>query len=631
MKKLSIVLIAAACLLGACKKEDQKEKVVLGTAIEEVNSNQKAYIDGQNYICFAIDDVVKVNNEDARITADGRNGNISVTRDNSYNAFYPKRILNQQNTAVPTTNVQVVLPSEQTYKEKSMGGVLRQVVDMPMVGYLNGTSGTIQFRNLCSVLRIIIHNDKTVTLGIKRITVRSSHAKLCGSGTIADITVAKPQIVMTSTSTVEDEVSLQMTNAVNVAPNNKKEFYIVIPAIPGDANNNPNRFTVEVVADSLVNNVSCGTFRYSKTQGSNRTGYIPRNQLGSAAFHLDPTTPPDYPYLILDCGSSSTSKRVIVAPGNLQYQASTQTWRFAQNSYEFLAGTWSGGNLSGYSTSGNNTAYDNRKTQAAWIDLFGWGTSGLAQQSSYPTGYSHLYMPWAYDYWQSYHNNYSYNQYYGPASGDLTSTNWDWGANSIYNPKSNKKETGWYTPSKDEWECLIQNNTKYGYACFKDTKYTDISGKERYAISGIVLLPEGFIDPELCIEHHEITQIRYDGYGEVTDITTKKVSSGNAAFMTSSQFSTEGFFQNNMYNSSDWARMEAAGAVFIPAAGTRMGTSVGGAGVESLVAQYWSCTNCNDYRQAYCMRTENITNKVRSDYKSIRSAGCAVRLFKEVQ
>ena len=45
MKKLSIVLIAAACLLGACKKEDQKEKVVLGTAIEEVNSNQKAYID----------------------------------------------------------------------------------------------------------------------------------------------------------------------------------------------------------------------------------------------------------------------------------------------------------------------------------------------------------------------------------------------------------------------------------------------------------------------------------------------------------------------------------------------------------------------------------------------------------
>ena len=53
MKKLSIVLIAAACLLGACKKEDQKEKVVLGTAIEEVNSNQKAYIDGDYYVCFA--------------------------------------------------------------------------------------------------------------------------------------------------------------------------------------------------------------------------------------------------------------------------------------------------------------------------------------------------------------------------------------------------------------------------------------------------------------------------------------------------------------------------------------------------------------------------------------------------
>ena len=35
MKKLSIVLIAAACLLGACKKEDQKEKA-LEMTIEEL-------------------------------------------------------------------------------------------------------------------------------------------------------------------------------------------------------------------------------------------------------------------------------------------------------------------------------------------------------------------------------------------------------------------------------------------------------------------------------------------------------------------------------------------------------------------------------------------------------------------
>ncbi|MBR4492821.1 MAG: hypothetical protein IKO98_09205 [Bacteroidales bacterium] len=645
MKKLSIVLIAAACLLGACKKEDQKEKVVLGTAIEEVNSNQKAYIDGDYYVCFAKNDVVKVNNEDVTIAADGRTGDISVTRTSSYNAVYPKSILNNQNSAVPTTGVSIVLPNEQIYKEKTMGGVTRQVVDMPMAGYLGTETGTIQFRNLCSVLRIIIHNDKTITLGIKRITVRSSHAKLCGSGTIADIRVSNPEIVMTGTSAVQDEVSLQMNNVVNVAPNNKKEFYIVIPAIPSTASSN--KFTIEVVADSLVNNVSCGTFRYSKTQGSTKTGYIPRNKLGSAAFHLDRTTPPDYPYLILDCGSGSNSKRLMVAPGNLQYQASSDSWRFAAHGYDFIGGASLYYGTNGWTTNFgatsndltpnnrtyggkiNGTAYGDRKTQSGWIDLFGWGTSGKGAKRTYPSGYNNwCEMPYAAENnaFNNGNGNYDYTKYYGPASGNLTATNkYDWGVNEILNQRTGNKETGWRTLTKDEWDCLIESKDQYGYACFKETRYTDASGMNRTRYEGgIVLLPKGFIDPECCTEHQ--------------NINGQTVQSGNKKFLPSSAFpaNTEGAFNQNIYTKSDWDKMEAAGAIFLPATGTRGLFSIQDAPQPihgGVASQYWTSTRIDDY-EAWCFRFENVDLTAPIAVRtqgSRKDAGCAVRLFKDVQ
>lgn len=650
MKKLSIVLIAAACLLGACKKEDQKEKVVLGTAIEEVNSNQKAYIDNDRYVCFAANDVVKVNNEDATISADGRTGNLSVTRTSSYNAVYPKSILANQNSAVPTTNVRVVLPSEQTYVTKSMGGSTRQIVDMPMAGYLGSETGTIQFRNLCSVLRVIIHNNKTIPLGIKRITVRASDAFLCGSGTIADITgnTAAPQIEMNNTNTaVQNEVSLQMTAPVNVAVNASKEFYIVIPAIPSTATTN--KFTVEVVADSIVNNVSCATFRYTKTQGAGKTGYIARNKLGSAAFHLDRTTPPDQPYLIIDCGNSNVSKRLMVAPGNLQYQASSDSWRFAANGYDFVGGamlnygsgwqTQLGATLNDltpnnmpYGSKINGVTQGDRKNQSGWIDLFGWGTSGKGtKRTDYPAGYNNwCEMPYAMEN-NMYNNgttgNVSYTQYYGPASGSLTG-NWDWGVNEILNQRTGNKETGWRTLSKDEWDCLIQDKSQYGYACFKETKYTDASnypntGRTRYQ-GGIVLLPKGFIDPECCTEHQ--------------NINGQTVQSGNKKFLPSSEFpaNTEGAFNQNIYTKADWGKMEAAGAIFLPATGTRGLFSVQNSPQSiqgGVVAQYWTTSNANT-NEAWCFRFENVDVtrpiEVRTQ-ESRKDAGCAVRLFKDVQ
>ena len=630
MKKLSIVLIAAACLLGACKKEDQKEKVVLGTAIEEVGTNQKAYIDDNRYVCFAANDVVKVNNEDATISADGRTGNLSVTRTSSYNAIYPKSILNRQNEAVPTTSVSVILPSEQIYKTKTMGGTTRQVVDMPMAGYLGSETGTIQFRNLCSVLRVIIHNKKTIPLGIKSITVRASDAFLCGAGTIADITgnTAAPQIEMNRTNTaVQNEVTLQMTAPVNVAVNSSKEFYIVIPAIPSTATSN--KFTVEVIADSTSNNIAYAN-RYSKTQGTGKTGYIARNKLGSAAFHLDPKTPPDRPYITLDCQSNNVSKRIIFAPGNLQYQASSNTWRFAPNTYDFVDGVDVGWNndyngwvisyagmnqVTPNNTPLNNTTIKNfnatltggRATQTGWIDLFGWGTSG--QVTGLTGNQADMHHPYAIH--NASYGGHNYAPDYGPSSGNLTG-NWDWGANSIYNPKTGVNETGWRTLSKDEWDCLIESNQYYGYACLTDMPYYDANNDLEY-VSGIVLIPKGFLDP-MC------------------------ASTNSGKFMASSNFGSnqEGFFTQNQYTTTTWKKMEAAGAVFLPTAGYRDEFGVRDASSSlhgGAVLQYWTSSRY-DNNNAYMFRSENgdQANSVRVHTgASWRCSGSAVRLAKEVQ
>ena len=141
---------------------------------------------------------------------------------------------------------------------------------------------------------------------------------------------------------------------------------------------------------------------------------------------------------------------------------------------------------------------------------------------------------------------------------------------------------------------------------------------------GIVLLPKGFVDPECCTEHQ--------------NINGQTVQSGNKKFLPSSSFpsNTEGAFNQNIYTKADWDKMEAAGAIFLPATGTRGLFSVQDApqpihgGVSS---QYWTSTRLSD-DEAWCFRFENVDLTAPIEVRtqgSHKDAGCAVRLFKDVQ
>ena len=75
-----------------------------------------------------------------------------------------------------------------------------------------------------------------------------------------------------------------------------------------------------------------------------------------------------------------TDKHVIFSQGNLQYQASSDTWRFAEEQWISKS-------------SGNTTEAASRATQSEWIDLFGWACSGWRKAGdTYPA-----YQPWAID------------------------------------------------------------------------------------------------------------------------------------------------------------------------------------------------------------------------------------------
>ena len=156
---------------------------------------------------------------------------------------------------------------------------------------------------------------------------------------------------------------------------------------------------------------------------------------------------------------NASGDKVSFSPGNLQYQAYTNTWRFAPQQYAVV---------------GNVADNTNPSTQSGWIDLFGWATSGNSA-----SGYS--YRPWDTD---------QYNEHYGPALSDgsnWTPANSDWGV-----VNAAQLGSGWRTLTKNEWVYLV--NTR-------SASTVNGTGNARYAKAtvnnqvGLILFPDTYTHP----------------------------------------------------------------------------------------------------------------------------------------
>lgn len=257
--------------------------------------------------------------------------------------------------------------------------------------------------------------------------------------------------------------------------------------------------------------------------------------------------------------------QVCFAQGNLQYLAASGTWRFAQNQYDCIG------------SKNQQISEDNTD----WIDLFGWGTSGYDNTANDPCAIHFQPYSSSMDFTDCTETNLTG---YGPSSDQDfrgfvgSSAYYDWG---VYNTISNSAEgTAWRTLSYGEWFYLL----------FSRPNADSLRSQATIPnLHGYILLPDNWETPE--------------GLTFVPNTNN---------------------WETNTYTVSQWREMEAAGAVFLPAAGERRGTQLRHGNAHGY---YWT-SESNNIRQAMVIHFNDTIMFKSSVYQ--RSYGNAVRLVRDI-
>ena len=310
-----------------------------------------------------------------------------------------------------------------------------------------------------------------------------------------------------------------------------------------------------------------------KTYYFNRTLGFSVRPVKAAA---DPT--PSIPAGAIDgLFSVSSTKQVYFSQGNLQYQASTGTWRFAEHQYDFIGD---------YNVMAS-------ETYTGWIDLYPWGTSGIDY-----TGHATVYRPWETAYSSEYINPYSSlttNLYDGEGENAGKA---DWGYNAISNG-GNTQNSGWRTlknnTTDNEWQYIFNSRTTANEInSTSNARYTQARiNTDGTLVKGIILFPDGSI-------------------GDTpSGVTWGTINATSYGWKNGTQCTTAG-----------WAALEAAGCVFLPASG-KYNSGVSGAGDDGY---YWSSSYA-DSEKAYGVFFDS--SEVSPQYSDARYYGFSVRLVKD--
>ncbi len=268
--------------------------------------------------------------------------------------------------------------------------------------------------------------------------------------------------------------------------------------------------------------------------------------------------------------SVSSTKQVYFSKGNLQAVGTTSssptsgwTWQFAEHQYDYIGGCSFGGSEP---QTGNNYISGNGTLSAnGTVDLFGWSTNAT---------------------------------YYGihdsDDASDYSGTFQDWG---------NVIGTGWRTLTKDEWFWVLGplvEDPDPGTNCRTSSTVNGVENA-RYAgarvagKAGLIIFPDSYTHP-----------------GDVDAPESESVNAAGAAY------------DSNSYNATEWGKMEAAGAVFLPAAGFR---PAGNIVQECEVSGYYWCSVLSYSETAYSLTfQEYIVFPWGINYIN---QGCSVRLVKD--
>lgn len=276
--------------------------------------------------------------------------------------------------------------------------------------------------------------------------------------------------------------------------------------------------------------------------------------------------------------------QVRFSQGNLQYQASTNTWRFAENQWDYV----------GADNSNISSEYD------GWIDLFGWGTSG------YHNVYDNFnvnYQPYSYSAAtvQTECNYYGYGPSTNMYDPNLTgiSAEYDWGVHNAISNGDNQANL-WRTLTSEEWFYLFLTRSASTVGNTSNARFVKATVNGVY---GVILFPDDFSVP-------------------IYLPTPLQINNANASF------------NSNSYSEAGWAAMENLGCVFLPTTGYR--TTNSGSICTYIYntnsqGYYWSTTSYNSQQAYYVYFNSNGLNPVCNQYYTYRYTGMSVRLVRDAE
>ena len=214
--------------------------------------------------------------------------------------------------------------------------------------------------------------------------------------------------------------------------------------------------------------------------------------------------------------------QVYFSQGNLQYKASTNTWRFAEYQWDYV-GTQTPDNNGYYG--GTVIGSDNKNisgTYNGWIDLFGWGTGNNPTNST--------------------------------PSSSVYSSFTDWGNNSIING-GNQENSGWRTPTNEEWNYIINDRVtasgiRYAKAVVNDVK-------------GVVVLPDNWLESTYTLNNTNSNNSDFNSNIINAEEWTNTLESNGAVFLPAAGYrysnvqvyyaGGRGFYWSASYDSWDKA------------------------------------------------------------------------------
>ena len=560
-------MAVVALMTAGCQKERVDGMILLAEGFN--NNNSKLLVNG-NASTWATGDEVRINGQVA--TVDVSANNASVHLDEGVTApfygVYPASIYASNDGANYTLN----LPATYTYATDGT----YQVLSSPMVGYTTNNS-TMVFKHLTAAVTVEIKNDFGIDVRVTDVTISSNKYKLNGSTNVAIGSSISVDPVEEVSNAALRQVQMSFGTALYI--NSGSTARVQVPVLPvGD----DNRFTISVTVQNKDDAEMVYTF--SKTQGSTQGAYsLSRAQMGYAPANFGGV------FTVAD------GKQVRFAPGNLQYQASTGTWRFAKHQYDAIG-----------NAAGNNVFDDTRSSQSAWIDLFGWGTSGWENRDANDGKDTIIhYRPYdyvgtvasssAYGYGPRHKEGYVYSYTYSLV-GDYANS--DWG---VYNAISNggNRVGQWRTltgGTDAEWAYLMTIRNASTVSGVSNARYLKAKVAD---VNGYIVFPDDFTLPDgLSITSGHINYNSYLGWSSVT--TT--------------------------LSTSEWAKMEVAGAIFLPCTGYRSYSS-NSASFTADNGYYWSSIYYSASNAYYAQMGGGSPSFIGNTAKRL---GCSVRLVRDV-